>query len=198
MRDGATRIDLHVDLPRVRLAFECDAPIIALRGPSGCGKTTVLRAIAGLVRAHGVVVIDGAAIDVNLPPEARSIGYCAQDALLFPHLDVKANIAFGASVNARLDELVRGLALSELLVRMPRSLSGGEQQRVALARALARKPRVLLLDEPFAAQHPEMRLRMVALIQQASQSSSVFVTSHDEANLKALDAFMVQVPQEHA
>ena len=198
MRDGATRIDLHVDLPRVRLAFECDAPIIALRGPSGCGKTTVLRAIAGLVRAHGVVVIDGAAIDVNLPPEARSIGYCPQDALLFPHLDVKANIAFGASVNARLDELVRGLALSELLVRMPRSLSGGEQQRVALARALAREPRVLLLDEPFAAQHPEMRLRMVALIQQASQSSSVFVTSHDEANLKALDAFMVQVPQEHA
>ncbi len=198
MRDGATRIDLHVDLPRVRLAFECDAPIIALRGPSGCGKTTVLRAIVGLVRAHGVVVIDGAAIDVNLPPEARSIGYCPQDALLFPHLDVKANIAFGASANARLDELVRALALSELLARMPRSLSGGEQQRVALARALAREPRVLLLDEPFAAQHPEMRLRMVALIQQASQSRSVFVTSHDEANLKALDAFMVQVPQRHA
>ena len=179
----------------MQLAFECDAPIIALRGPSGCGKTTILRAIAGLATAHGMVVIDGASIDLELPPAARSIGYCPQDALLFPHLDVKANIAFGAAANARIDQLVSVLSLNALLERMPRSLSGGEQQRVALARAVAREPRVLLLDEPFAAQHPEMRLRMVGLIQQASLSRCVFVTSHDEANLKALDAYMVQVPQ---
>ena len=198
MHDRATRIDLHVDLPRVQLAFECDAPIIALRGPSGCGKTTVLRALAGLARARGTVVIDGVSINLKLPPAARSIGYCPQDALLFPHLDVKANIAFGAAANSRIDQLANALALNELLARMPRSLSGGEQQRVALARALAREPRVLLLDEPFAAQHPEMRLRMVALIQQASRSRCAFVTSHDEANLKALDAYMVQVPQTHA
>ena len=197
MRDRSARVDLHVDHPRVQLAFECDAPIIALRGPSGCGKTTVLRAIAGLVPAHGAVVIDGATIDMTLPPEARSIGYCPQDALLFPHLDVKANIAFGASANARMDELVNALVLRELLARRPGSLSGGERQRVALARALAREPRVLLLDEPFAAQHPEMRLRMISLIQEASQSRSVFVTSHDEANLTALNAFMVHVPQTH-
>lgn len=198
MRDRSARVDLRVSLPRVQLSFECDAPIIALRGPSGCGKTTVLRAIAGLVPAHGTVVIDGTSIDMTLSPEARSVGYCPQDALLFPHLDVKANIAFGAAANPHIDELVNALALRELLARKPRSLSGGEQQRVALARALAREPRVLLLDEPFAAQHPEMRLRMVALIQQASQLRSVFVTSHDEANLRALDAFMVQVPQAHA
>ena len=193
MRDRATRVDLHVDLPRVHIAFECDAPIIALRGPSGCGKTTILRGIAGIARAHGLIIIDGASMDLTLPPEARAIGYCPQDALLFPHLNVRENMAFGASSKVSIDEFVDTLALGSLLTRMPRSLSGGEQQRVALARALAREPRVLLLDEPFAAQHPEMRSQMIALIRRASQSRAVIMTSHDEANLKALDAFMVHV-----
>jgi len=193
MRDRATRVDLHVDLPRVRIAFECDAPIIALRGPSGCGKTTILRGIAGIARAHGLIIIDGASMDLTLPPEARAIGYCPQDALLFPHLNVRENMAFGASSKVSIEEFVDTLALGSLLTRMPRSLSGGEQQRVALARALAREPRVLLLDEPFAAQHPEMRSQMIALIRRASQSRAVIMTSHDEANLKALDAFMVHV-----
>lgn len=196
MSDSATRVDLHVKVPHLQLAFETTSRIIALRGPSGCGKTTLLRAIAGLTPARGTLVLGGQEIDLASAPETRAIGYCPQDALLFPHLDVRANIAFGGAADSHV--LIASLELTSLLTRMPAKLSGGEKQRVALARALARHARVLLLDEPFAAQHPEMRARIVECIRSESTERTVILTSHEESSLHALDAFMVQVPHTHA
>jgi len=129
-------------------------------GPSGSGKTSLLETIAGLrPRARGRISVDGVALmddssEVRLPPESRGVGYVPQDALLFPHRDVAANVRFGLKPGAppRLfDELVGILEIAPLLRRFPAAISGGERQRVALARALATEPRLLLLDEPLAA-----------------------------------------------
>jgi molybdenum ABC transporter ATP-binding protein len=152
---------LHVDLAHplrsfeLRLSLELGAETLALAGPSGSGKTTLLRAIAGLVRpARGRIVAGGETwldtdAGVDVPPEARSVGFVFQDYALFPHLTVEANVAFGG--RRRAGELLRVLRLERLAQARPASLSGGERQRVALARALAREPKVLLLDEPLSA-----------------------------------------------
>jgi molybdate transport system ATP-binding protein len=139
--------------------------VIALLGPNGAGKTTLLRAIAGLVPiATGHVRLDGDVLEDSatgryVPTEKRSIGFVFQDYLLFPHLSVLDNVAFGLrargasraeSVGAARQWLDR-LGLGQYASARPASLSGGERQRVALARALAPNPRVLLLDEPLAA-----------------------------------------------
>jgi ABC-type sulfate/molybdate transport systems ATPase subunit len=133
--------------------------VVALVGPSGAGKTTILRAIAGLHRpdrgriaCKGTVWFargDGAAVD--LAPERRSVGYVPQHHALFPHLSVAGNVAFSGADVATVDALLRRLRIAALADERPGRLSGGERQRVALARALARRPRVLLLDEPLAA-----------------------------------------------
>jgi molybdate transport system ATP-binding protein len=160
-------------LPRtaleVRARFEED--VIAVLGPSGAGKTSLLEAIAGLrPAARGRVSVDGVvlqddALGLRLPPEARRVGYVPQGGALFPHLDVRANVAFGvirpAAARARIDEAIELLALGPLLARTPERLSGGERQRVALARALVTAPRLLLLDEPLAAVDAEHRERIL-------------------------------------
>ncbi|MDX2193859.1 MAG: ABC transporter ATP-binding protein [Gemmatimonadales bacterium] len=130
-------------------------------GPTGSGKTTLLEAIAGHAPpAAGRVTIGGADVTA-LPPERRGVGFVYQQYHLFPHLSVRGNIGYGlrgaAGAAARVDELARLLAIAPLLDRRIAGLSGGEQQRVALARALAPRPRVLLLDEPFAAVDPATR-----------------------------------------
>jgi molybdate transport system ATP-binding protein len=141
--------------------FELDVELsvggetVALVGPSGAGKTTVLRAIAGLRRPdRGRVALGGhawfdAAARVDLPPERRSVGLVFQEYALFPHLTVRANVAFGRA--RRVDELLERFGIARLAGVKPANLSGGERQRVALARALARDPSVLLLDEPLSA-----------------------------------------------
>ncbi len=137
--------------------------LLALVGPSGAGKTTLLRAIAGLMRpAAGEISTNGetwfsSARGIDLPPQARAAGLVFQDYALFPHLTALENvaIALGATLKAERTEAARALLARVQLKgfenRRPAALSGGERQRVALARALARGPRVLLLDEPFAA-----------------------------------------------
>lgn len=137
----------------VSLALERET--FALVGPSGSGKTTVLRAIAGLRRpdrgriaASGRAWLDTAA-GVDLPPERRSVGLVFQEYALFPHLSVRANVAFGG--RERVDELLARFGIGHLADARPGVISGGERQRVALARALARDPAVLLLDEPLSA-----------------------------------------------
>jgi molybdate transport system ATP-binding protein len=128
---------------------------LALIGPSGAGKTSLLRAVAGLERpragriARGPEVWFDAAGGRYLRPEQRAVGYLPQDYGLFPHLTVAGNVRF-ASGRDRPDLLER-MGVSHLAGARPSELSGGERQRVALARALARDPRALLLDEPFAA-----------------------------------------------
>jgi ABC-type sulfate/molybdate transport systems ATPase subunit len=142
------RLDLAVPLRafELRVALDVGAETVAVVGPSGAGKTTLLRAIAGLVPARGRVEVSGREWSA-LTPERRSVGFVFQDYALFPHLSVRKNVAFGG----RPGDLLERLGIAHLAEARPRELSGGERQRVALARALARKPEVLLLDEPLAA-----------------------------------------------
>src|SRR6201984_551731 len=137
----------------------------ALLGPSGCGKTTLLRMLAGFETPdEGRILLDGKEIAQVLPHE-RPVNMMFQNYALFPHLSVRDNIAFGlkragmprAKINTRVAEMVALVKLEGLEKRKPDQLSGGQKQRVALARSLARRPQVLLLDEPLAALDKKLR-----------------------------------------
>ena len=142
---------------RLELTLGVGAETVALVGPSGAGKSSVLRAVAGLLRPDGGrIAVDGdvwldTAANVDVPPERRSVGLVFQEYALFPHMSVRANVAFGARDAAAVDDVLDRLHIAQLARERPGKLSGGERQRVALARALAREPRVLLLDEPLSA-----------------------------------------------
>jgi ABC-type molybdate transport system ATPase subunit len=140
---------------RLDCTFEAQPGINVLFGPSGAGKSSLLDAVAGLIRLRSQHVIFGNQVwndeHTHVPPQRRGISYVMQRPLLFPHLSVRDNIAFGAQAAADVDALARDLGIGDRLIAAPKNLSGGEQQRVALARALARQPKLLLLDEPFSA-----------------------------------------------
>ena len=171
-----------------------------LIGPSGCGKTSLLRAVAGLehlaggsVRLGGDVLGD-AVSGTHLAPEDRGIGMVFQDYALFPHLSVADNIGFGlahlprSERDARVAEMLDLVGLGHAAKRAPHQLSGGQQQRIALARALARKPRLLLLDEPFSSLDVDLRERLaqdVRAILKQIDATALFVT-HDQ-----LEAFAI-------
>lgn len=143
-------------LAEVTFALEAGAYGVVI-GPAGSGKTTLLEVLAGLVpTTAGRVLLDGVEWR-RMPPEARDIGLVYQQAYLFPHLTVAENVAYGTRDTAARDEVVERLGVAPLLGRDVRGLSGGERQLVALARALARRPRLLLLDEPFSALDPRRR-----------------------------------------
>ena len=138
---------------------------VALLGPSGCGKTTLLRMLAGFETPDsGRVLLDGKDISA-VPPYRRPVNMMFQSYALFPHLTVAGNIAFGlkreglprAEIEARVAEMLALARLTGLGERKPDQLSGGQRQRVALARSLAKRPRVLLLDEPMAALDRKLR-----------------------------------------
>ena len=162
---------------------------LAVIGASGCGKTTLLRILAGLDRADsGSVRIDGRDVS-SATPQARGAVYLYQEPLLFPHLDVFENIAFGlrlralprATVKVEVDAMLVDLELEGFARRRPESLSGGQGQRVAFGRALAIKPALLLLDEPFSNLDGQARASMQRLCKRLTRqhrSSVVFVT-HD-------------------
>jgi molybdopterin-binding protein len=126
-------------------------------GPAGSGKTTLLETIAGTIRAtSGRISLDGADM-THIPPERRKLGIVYQHAYLFPHLSVRKNIEYGAADALAATEMAERFGLTMLADRGVESLSGGERQLVAIARALARRPGVLLLDEPFSALDPRTR-----------------------------------------
>jgi ABC-type sugar transport system ATPase subunit len=134
-----------------------DKELLVFLGSNGAGKTTLINIIAGLTDYKGSVLFDGVPVD-RLPADKREVGYLFQSLVLFPHLDVSANIAYGLSarrwpqyrVEDRVNELLKLVSIRHLASRYPNQLSGGERQRVALARAIASSPRVLLLDEPLS------------------------------------------------
>jgi molybdenum ABC transporter ATP-binding protein len=160
---------------------------LALVGPSGAGKSTFLRAVAGLERPQrGRVALDGEAwLDtergVDLPPERRSVGLVFQEYALFPHLSVRRNVAFGGASAAEVDELLERFGIAQLAAARPDAISGGERQRVALARALARRPRVLLLDEPLSALDAHTRGTVRAELREllAGLGLPVVLVTHD-------------------
>jgi molybdate transport system ATP-binding protein len=179
--------------------------LVALSGPSGAGKTTLLRLLAGLSRPNnGFLTFDGQpwydhARRQWLPPQRRPLGFVFQDYALFPNMTVRENLAFAAEgqPEARriVGELLELLELSELAERRPAVLSGGQQQRVALARALARRPRLLLLDEPLSALDLPTRLRLqevLGAVHRQYQLTTVLI-SHDPAEIARLADRVVEL-----
>jgi len=203
---GAVPIDLAFTLEQDGFVLEIDhhaeSRVLALFGPSGSGKTTCLEAIAGLrAPSHGRIAIAGRDLyssntGLDLPPRLRGVGYVPQDALLFPHLDVRGNVLFGARRMRRaghgnrfgLEDVLRIVEAGSLLNRRVSALSGGERQRVALARALMSAPDILLLDEPLAAVDLPLRRRIVASLRRIRDDLGVPViyVTHDPAELKSV------------
>jgi len=139
----------------VALTLAAGESATVLFGPSGVGKTSVLNMVAGLLRPDsGRILVDGETLfgdGIDVPPEARRAGYVFQEARLFPHLRVRANLLYGAGRDTgAFEDRIGFLGIGHLLDRWPRTLSGGEAQRVAIGRAVLSNPRFLLLDEPLA------------------------------------------------
>ena len=188
--DGLTRtFDGVAAVDRLSLSL-AKGRILALLGPSGSGKTTTLRMLGGFETPDaGRAVVDGEDV-TRLSPQRRRFGMVFQHYALFPHLDVRGNVAFGLETNGvtgaeltrRVDEALGLVELAGLGNRRVDQLSGGQQQRVALARALAPEPRVLLLDEPLSNLDPTLRERtrreLRSLIRRIG-ITTVFVT-HDQ------------------
>lgn len=176
------------------------ATVTVLFGPSGAGKTTVLRCVAGLMQPEeGSIRFDGktwsdASRQFFLPARERKIGFVPQEYALFPHLPVEKNIAYGLKglkgqeSRGRVLEMIQWLGLEGLERRLPKELSGGQQQRVALARAVARRPGLLLLDEPLAALDAPTRQRVrgeLRCLLKEAEIPSVLVT-HDRTDALVL------------
>jgi molybdate transport system ATP-binding protein len=198
--------ELHAEMMLARGGFALDvelaAPpgITALFGPSGAGKSTVLAALAGLVKPQrGRIVLGGRVMfdsdqGVRVPARLRQSGYVVQALALFPHLTALQNVTFGLTRvpaeerRARAEAMLARLGIGAHADRLPGKLSGGERQRVALARALVCDPRILLLDEPFAALDRPRRRDLLAFVRQAVDERAipaVFV-SHDPDEVRAI------------
>jgi iron(III) transport system ATP-binding protein len=185
----------------VSLSVE-EASLTAILGASGAGKSTLLRVIAGFEAADaGAVSVCGNVTDDGrrrVPPERRHIGYVPQDGALFPHLTVRANAAFALPRRERrgafVTEMLDLVGLADFGGRYPHELSGGQQQRVAIARALASRPKLVLLDEPFAALDASLRSSVRADVLgalRATGTAGVLVTHDQDEALSAADSVAV-------
>jgi molybdate transport system ATP-binding protein len=186
----------------IAVAFKSHTGLTALFGSSGSGKTSILNMIAGLLAPDtGRIVVGGELLfgnGVDLPPEARHAGYVFQDARLFPHLKVRANLLYGARrgpARLGLDEVVDLLGLESLLDRWPRTLSGGEAQRVAIGRALLSSPRFLLLDEPLASLDRARADEIMTMIERVRDELKlpILYVSHNRAEVDRLAGKVVEI-----
>ncbi len=173
-----------------------DREMMVLLGPSGCGKTTTLRLVAGLERlTGGTIEIDGRVVNA-VSPKDRDVALVFQNYVLYPHLSVYDNLAFGLrmrgtakrEVAARVQEVASMLGIEDLLKRRPHELSGGQQQRVALGRAIVRRPRVYLLDEPLANLDAQLRVRMRVELRrrQRELGMTMLYVTHDQHEAMAI------------
>ena len=193
-------IDLSIDNTMRQCEFvltvrdSASVEVLGLLGPSGSGKTSLLESIAGIrTPTEGEIrvgdrILFSTAKKIDLPARDRRIGYVPQDALLFPNMNVRANINFGRHTEGDFESLVKILDLQDLLERRVTNLSGGEKQRVAIARALMTRPSILLLDEPLAGVDRERRdviLPYILRIRKELHVPLIYVT-HDEAEINAI------------
>ncbi len=179
-------LDLHVE----------DGEFMVLVGPSGCGKSTALRLLAGLETAsEGELQIDGERVN-ELSPQQRNVAMVFQNYALYPHMSVRANLAFPlrmAKLSAEetekcIEHVAELLALTRLLDRMPKQLSGGQRQRVAMGRAIVREPRVFLMDEPLSNLDARLRVQIraeIAALQARLGVTTLYVT-HDQVEAMTL------------
>jgi ABC-type sulfate/molybdate transport systems ATPase subunit len=173
------------------LALEVEGTV-ALVGPSGAGKTSVLRSVAGLVRpSRGRIALDrdvwfDSAAGIFLQPDERRVGLVFQEYALFPHMNVRQNVAYAGK--DRVDEYLERFRISHLAKARPEQLSGGERQRVALARALARNPGVLLLDEPLSALDAHTKVAVRGELQELLRAFGLptLLVTHDYEDAAAL------------
>ena len=193
-------IDLSIDITMRQGEFvltvrdSASVEVLGLLGPSGSGKTSLLESIAGIRTPNegeirvGDRILFSTARNIDLPARDRRIGYVPQDALLFPNMNVRANINFGRHVEGEFESLVKILDLQDLLERRVTNLSGGEKQRVAIARALMTRPSILLLDEPLAGVDRERRdviLPYILRIRKELHVPLIYVT-HDETEMNSI------------
>lgn len=177
---------------------------LALFGPSGSGKTTLVETIAGLrqpsrghIRVRDRLLFSSSASPaVDVPVHRRHVGYVPQDLALFPHMNVRRNVLYGAhrgAPGASLDRVVSVLEIDTLLSRAVGDLSGGERQRVAVARALMSAPDLLLMDEPLASVDLPLRKRIVPYLQRVRDELKVPVVyvSHDEEEVRAIGEWIL-------
>jgi putative spermidine/putrescine transport system ATP-binding protein len=200
-----SRRPIAIQIARLRVEFDAfravddidlsvePGEIVALLGPSGCGKSTILKSIAGLIfPSSGTINFDGRSIQ-DTPAHLRNVGMVFQNYALFPHLNVRDNIAVGLKLQrwsgdarrSRIAEMLRLLRIEELADKFPSQISGGQQQRVALARTLAVRPAVLLLDEPLSALDRQlrdaMRLELPVLLRSVGITRILVTHDQDEA-----------------
>ena len=194
----------NVGETRIEAAFAGETGgITALFGRSGAGKTMIVSMLAGLERPdEGRIVVDGvtlfdSAAGIDLPPEARRLGYVFQEGRLFPHMSVRRNLAYGMKGSggaADFDQVVDLLDIGPLLDRAPRTLSGGEKQRVAIGRALLASPRLLLMDEPLASLDGPRKAEILPFIEKLRDEFAipiVYVTHAMEEIVRLADTMVI-------
>ncbi|MBP1640565.1 MAG: transporter related protein [Bacteroidetes bacterium] len=196
--DGPRTLEVCVEIPAHEL--------VCLFGKSGAGKTTLLRMLCGLFTPDkGVIRIgDRTVFDsskkINIPPQKRNVGYMFQDYALFPNMNVEENIRFAQDVRnvEEIEKLLHTFQLEQLRRQSVNRLSGGQKQRVALARAFARKPEVMLLDEPLSSVDIELRQSLqneILKTHELFQSTTVMV-SHDKEEIRRLATNVLRIGKE--
>ncbi|HHS93717.1 MAG TPA: molybdenum ABC transporter ATP-binding protein [Rhodobacterales bacterium] len=206
-------VQMRQKLPGLSLdiSFEAPSGVTSLFGPSGAGKTSVVNAVAGLSRPDEArIVLQGEVLTdtqsgVFLPVHRRRIGYVFQEGRLFPHIDVRRNLAYGPRVSGTqlepgaFDRVVEMLGIGELLRRKPTQLSGGEKQRVAIGRALLSRPRLLLLDEPLAALDEARKGEILPYLERIRDEGGIPMlhVSHSPAEVARLATTLVVIEAGH-
>lgn len=187
----------------IACSFIAPPGLTALFGPSGAGKTSILNMISGLLKPDGGQITVGgevlfdSASGIDMPVQQRRAGYVFQEARLFPHLRVRANLAYGQRGSSVMSqgEVVDFLGIAHLLDRWPRTLSGGEAQRVAIGRALLSSPRFLLMDEPLASLDRARREEVMRTIERLRDEVRlpILYVSHDRAEVERLASAIVEI-----